>query len=39
VAGCAEWNPAAQREGNVDFATMGTILGFTVMMFLDVALG
>ncbi len=31
--------PEAQREGNVDFATMGTILGFTVMMFLDVALG
>jgi len=31
--------PEAQREGNVDLATMGVIGGFTVMMLLDVALG
>ncbi|MBL7224187.1 MAG: ZIP family metal transporter [Candidatus Brocadiae bacterium] len=31
--------PEAQREGNEDIATMGVIAGFTVMMFLDVALG
>ncbi len=31
--------PEAQSSGNSDFATMGTILGFAVMMFLDVALG
>jgi len=31
--------PEAQREGNTDLATMGAIGGFTVMMFLDVALG
>jgi len=31
--------PEAQREGNTDIATMGAILGFTVMMVLDVALG
>lgn len=31
--------PESQREGNTDFATMGAILGFTVMMILDVALG
>ncbi len=31
--------PEAQRAGNTDFATMGGMLGFTVMMTLDVALG
>ncbi len=31
--------PEAQREGNVDLAVMGSILGFAVMMTLDVALG
>ncbi|MDD5556631.1 MAG: ZIP family metal transporter [bacterium] len=31
--------PEAERGGNTDFATMGTMLGFTVMMMLDVALG
>jgi ZIP family zinc transporter len=31
--------PEAQREGNTDLATIGAILGFTVMMVLDVALG
>jgi ZIP family zinc transporter len=31
--------PESQRNGNTDFATMGTMLGFAVMMFLDVALG
>jgi zinc transporter, ZIP family len=31
--------PGAQRKGNVDVATMGVIVGFTVMMTLDVALG
>jgi ZIP family zinc transporter len=31
--------PEAQRGGNTDFATMGAMLGFTVMMFLDVSLG
>lgn len=31
--------PESQREGNTDFATMGGMLGFTVMMTLDVALG
>lgn len=31
--------PESQREGNTDFATMGAIVGFTVMMVLDVALG
>jgi len=31
--------PEAQREGNTDLATMGVIGGFTIMMFLDVALG
>jgi ZIP family zinc transporter len=29
--------PEAQRGGNVDFATMGGMLGFAVMMLLDVA--
>ena len=31
--------PEAQRGGNVDLATMGVILGFAIMMTLDVALG
>jgi ZIP family zinc transporter len=31
--------PEAQRGGNTDLATMGGMLGFTVMMLLDVALG
>jgi ZIP family zinc transporter len=31
--------PEAQRDGNTDFATMGAMLGFAVMMFLDVSLG
>jgi len=31
--------PEAQRHGNVDLATMGVIVGFAVMMTLDVALG
>jgi ZIP family zinc transporter len=31
--------PEAQRNGHHDFATMGGMLGFAVMMILDVALG
>ena len=31
--------PESQRGGNTDLATMGLILGFIVMMVLDVALG
>ena len=31
--------PESHRHGNTDFATMGAMTGFTVMMFLDVALG
>ena len=31
--------PESQREGNVDLATTGVIVGFAVMMTLDVALG
>ncbi len=31
--------PESQREGNVDLATAGAMLGFAVMMTLDVALG
>jgi len=31
--------PESQRGGNTDFATTGAMLGFAVMMFLDVALG
>ena len=30
--------PESQRKGNVDLATMGVILGFAIMMTLDVAL-
>lgn len=29
--------PESQRSGNTDLATMGTLVGFTVMMILDVA--
>jgi zinc transporter, ZIP family len=31
--------PESQRGGNTDLATIGAMLGFTVMMVLDVALG
>jgi len=31
--------PESQRHGNVDLATMGVVVGFAVMMTLDVALG
>jgi ZIP family zinc transporter len=31
--------PEAQRSGHKDFATIGAILGFAIMMTLDVALG
>lgn len=31
--------PSSQRHGNADLATMCTLLGFAVMMVLDVALG
>ncbi len=31
--------PESQRAGNVDLATMSLLVGFTVMMVLDVALG
>jgi ZIP family zinc transporter len=31
--------PESQRGGNADLATMGLMLGFTVMMILDVAFG
>ena len=31
--------PESQRDGNTDWATMGAMLGFAVMMVLDVALG
>jgi ZIP family zinc transporter len=31
--------PESQRNGNVDLATMGCIVGFAIMMTLDVALG
>jgi len=31
--------PESQRNGNVDLATGGVIVGFAVMMTLDVALG
>jgi len=29
--------PESQHNGNADLATMGAMLGFTVMMILDVA--
>jgi zinc transporter, ZIP family len=31
--------PEAQTSGNSDVATIGTMIGFAVMMVLDVALG
>jgi zinc transporter, ZIP family len=31
--------PTSQREGNTDIATMGTVIGFCVMMVLDITLG
>ena len=31
--------PESHRKGNTDLATMGAMVGFTVMMVLDVALG
>lgn len=31
--------PESQRKGNTDFATLGAIFGFAIMMTLDVALG
>jgi ZIP family zinc transporter len=31
--------PTSHRSGNADWATMGAIVGFAVMMVLDVALG
>jgi len=31
--------PTSQRHGNTDIATLGTVIGFCVMMVLDVALG
>ena len=31
--------PQAQQGGNGDIATLGVMVGFTVMMILDVALG
>ncbi len=31
--------PTSQRAGNTDIATLGTILGFCVMMVLDITLG
>ena len=31
--------PESQRQSNTDFATIGALLGFAIMMTLDVALG
>lgn len=31
--------PESQSGGHTDIATLGAILGFTIMMILDVALG
>ena len=31
--------PTSQRAGNTDLATMGTVIGFCVMMVLDITLG
>jgi len=31
--------PESQLQGNTDIATMGTMIGFSIMMLLDVALG
>lgn len=34
-----ELDPESQYQGNTDLATMGALVGFTVMMFLDVSFG
>jgi zinc transporter, ZIP family len=31
--------PTSQRHGNTDIATLGTVIGFCVMMVLDISLG
>ena len=31
--------PESQRSGYTDFATLGALIGFAIMMTLDVALG
>ncbi|MDD4895933.1 MAG: ZIP family metal transporter, partial [Atribacterota bacterium] len=31
--------PESQQKGNSDLATMGVMIGFTIMMILDVSLG
>ena len=31
--------PESAQEGNIDIATIGAMIGFTVMMILDVGLG
>ena len=31
--------PESQRDGYTDFATLGALAGFAIMMSLDVALG
>jgi ZIP family zinc transporter len=31
--------PESQRQGNTDIATIGVMIGFAVMMTLDVAFG
>jgi len=31
--------PESQSSGNIDIATMGAMIGFSVMMVLDVAFG
>ncbi|MBT3464358.1 ZIP family metal transporter, partial [archaeon] len=31
--------PESQQGGNADWATIGVMVGFTIMMILDVALG
>ena len=40
IFGCLEeLIPEAQRDEKTDSATVGAMLGFTIMMILDVALG
>ena len=34
-----EWIPDSQTNGNTDVATLGLMVGFVIMMILDVALG
>ena len=36
---CEELIPEAQRRGDTDLPTVGVMVGFTIMMCLDVALG